>query len=92
MVIAGRVDGTLLVVDSKKTRSEAARSAVEALSKSGTYMLGGVLNKVGTRAGGYYYYYQSGYGEDNSGPPLMSANETNGPQQPQPVRKLGSRN
>ena len=92
MIIAGRVDGTLLIVDSKKTRSEALRSAVEALSKSGTYMLGGVLNKVGTRAGGYYYYYQSGYGEDNSGPPFVeSENPVSDRKSQTTVRKLSQR-
>lgn len=93
IIIASRVDGTLLVVDSKKTRSEAARSAVEALSKSGTHMLGGVLNKVGARAGGYYYYYQSGYGDDAGSPPVIAPEKpvAKRPRQTRP-RRLSERN
>lgn len=64
VVVASRVDGTVLVIDSAKTRSDPVRRAVEALSKSGTRVLGGVLNKLNQRAAGGYYYahyrYQDG--------------------------------
>jgi capsular exopolysaccharide synthesis family protein len=84
MIIAARVDGTVLVVDSKKTRSSALHDAMEALSKSGTHMLGGVLNKAGGRSGGYYYYYQSDYGDDAGDPPIVASER---PRQPI-IRKL----
>lgn len=57
IVLASRVDGTLLVVDSQRTRADALRRAYEALAKSGTHMLGVVLNKLSKRSGSYYYYY-----------------------------------
>jgi polysaccharide biosynthesis transport protein len=63
-IIASKVDGTMLVVDSSRTRSEALRRATEALTKSKTRMLGAVLNKLKQRRGGYYhYYYNSANGE-----------------------------
>jgi capsular exopolysaccharide synthesis family protein len=67
IVLASRVDGTLVVVDTQKTRAGALRQAQESLAKSGTTMLGGILNKLGKNAGSYYYYYYRGYyGDDGS--------------------------
>lgn len=57
IVLASRVDGTLLVVDSQRTRADALRRANDALAKSGTHMLGAVLNKLSKRSGSYYHYY-----------------------------------
>ena len=64
-ILAAKVDGTMLVVDSSKTRSQALRRAKEALTKSKTRLLGAVLNKLKRRGGGYYYYhyYYSADGE-----------------------------
>ena len=62
-ILAAKVDGTMLVVDSSKTRSQALRRAKEALTKSKTRLLGAVLNKLKRRGGGYYYYYYAGDGE-----------------------------
>jgi Mrp family chromosome partitioning ATPase len=56
-IIASKVDGTMLVVDSSKTRAQALRRAREALVKSKTHLLGAVLNKVKRRGNGAYYYY-----------------------------------
>jgi succinoglycan biosynthesis transport protein ExoP len=58
-ILASKVDGTMLVVDSSKTRAQALRRTREALVKSKTHILGAVLNKVKRRGGGggYYYYY-----------------------------------
>jgi capsular exopolysaccharide synthesis family protein len=56
-ILAAKVDGTMLVVDSSKTRSQALRRAKEALTKSKTRLLGAVLNKLKRRGGGYYYYH-----------------------------------
>ena len=56
-ILASKVDGTMLVVDSSKTRAQALRRAKEALAKSKTRLLGAVLNKLKRRGGGHYYYY-----------------------------------
>lgn len=58
-ILASKVDGTMLVVDTSKTRAQALRRAKEALLRSKTHLLGAVLNKVKRRGGGggYYYYY-----------------------------------
>jgi|SRR5579883_2614399 len=60
IIIASRVDGTLLVVDSRRARSESVRRAVIALRKADARILGAVLNKLGRRGGSYYTY--GGYG------------------------------
>jgi capsular exopolysaccharide synthesis family protein len=57
LVLASRVDGTMLVIDSAHTRAEPVRRATEALAKSGTRIIGGVLNNMSKRAGSYYYDY-----------------------------------
>lgn len=56
-ILASKVDGTMLVVDSSKTRPQALRRAKEALTKSKTRLLGAVLNKLKRRGGGYYHYH-----------------------------------
>jgi non-specific protein-tyrosine kinase len=64
IILAGRVDGTMLVVDSNRTRPQAVRRSAAALANSGTRLLGAVLNKVSKRAGGYGYFYgEYGAGE-----------------------------
>ncbi len=56
-ILASKVDGTILVVDSSKTRMQALRRARDALERSKTHVLGAVLNKLKRRGGGGYYYY-----------------------------------
>ncbi|MGA2286185.1 MAG: polysaccharide biosynthesis tyrosine autokinase [Dehalococcoidia bacterium] len=56
-ILASKVDGTMLVVDTSKTRMQALRRTREALDRSKTHLLGAVLNKLKRRTGGYYYYY-----------------------------------
>jgi capsular exopolysaccharide synthesis family protein len=56
-ILAAKVDGTLLVVDSGKTRSQSLRRAKESLTMSKTHLLGAVLNKLKHR-GGVHYYHQ----------------------------------
>jgi capsular exopolysaccharide synthesis family protein len=64
-IIASKVDGTMLVVDSGKTRSPALQRARDTLTRSKTHLLGAVLNKLRRRGGGYYYYhYQYYYSSD----------------------------
>ncbi|MBI2303818.1 MAG: polysaccharide biosynthesis tyrosine autokinase [Chloroflexi bacterium] len=64
-VLAGQVDGTMLVVDAGNTRRGAAQRAKEQLVKVGANLIGSALNKLSSRGGaGYYYYYYYYYSED----------------------------
>lgn len=66
-ILASKVDGTILVVDSGKTRVDALRRAYETLSRSKTRVLGGILNKLSPKGRGYYYYhYYYGTAEDGT--------------------------
>ncbi len=56
-VLTAKVDGTILVVDSGRTRAQALRRATEAVSRSKSRVLGAVLNKLSRRDHGYYGYY-----------------------------------
>ena len=58
-ILGSQVSGTVLVVDSGRTRTDVARRTGEMLRQTGTKMLGVVLNKQTSRRGssGYYYYY-----------------------------------
>src|SRR5262249_22726126 len=61
-ILASRCSGAMLVIDSGKTRTEAARKVVESLRHSQVKILGVVLNRLTSRRGGYYnnyYYYYS---------------------------------
>ena len=61
-ILASRVDATLLVVDSGRTRAGSLQRAKEALGRAKTNLLGVVLNKLAQR-GRDYYYYRSYYGD-----------------------------
>ncbi|RME40877.1 MAG: polysaccharide biosynthesis tyrosine autokinase, partial [Caldilineae bacterium] len=56
-VLAGRVDGVVLVIQAKRTRRDAARHAVQRLQQVGATILGAVLNQSGKGSGYYYSYY-----------------------------------
>ena len=59
-ILGSQCDGTLLVVDAGKTRSDVAKRGKETLDKIGVNLLGVVLNKLSHRRGdGYYDYYYS---------------------------------
>lgn len=60
-VIAGRVDGAIVVAVPGSTRLAALARSVETLAKGSARVLGIVLNKVGERSSGYYYYYHRDY-------------------------------
>jgi Mrp family chromosome partitioning ATPase len=63
-ILASRCSGTVMVVDSGKTRSEIARRAVATLERANGKVVGVILNKMGAKqAAGYYYYY---YGQKNA--------------------------
>jgi non-specific protein-tyrosine kinase len=56
-VLAGKVDGVILVVESGQTRRDMALKAKEQLQQVGAHVLGAALNKLSERTSGYYYYY-----------------------------------
>jgi capsular exopolysaccharide synthesis family protein len=66
-VLSAEVDGTLLVVDSGRTRKGAVRQAREALNRVGANVLGVVVNRLSARSGQYYYYqyYGAYYGRQD---------------------------
>lgn len=74
-ILASITDGTLLVIDSGRTRSAATGRGREALAKVGARVLGVALNRVSARAGNEYVYYDY-YGaqeEDAGAAPDTSA-------------------
>jgi capsular exopolysaccharide synthesis family protein len=58
-VLAGKVDGVLLVVDSRRTRRTTARAACDALVAVGANVMGIVLNRIKPQGADamYMYYY-----------------------------------
>jgi exopolysaccharide transport family protein len=67
-ILAGMVDGTVLVIRAAHTTREQAKAAIEALKKVGSRLYGAVLNAVNIDKESYYYYqyyYYYYYGEDN---------------------------
>jgi capsular exopolysaccharide synthesis family protein len=66
-VLSSRVDGVVLVVDTGHTRAESLTRATETLKRGAAPMLGVVLNRVTSRAGGYYYYHYY-YSPDGTAP------------------------
>ncbi len=55
VVLSARTDGTILVAEVGRTRSEALRQAVQALTQANARIAGAVLNKAKADASGYYY-------------------------------------
>lgn len=55
-VLAGRVDGVLLVNDAGTTRRAMSKRAAEELRRVHAPLLGLVMNRLSTRRGSYYYY------------------------------------
>ena len=67
-VLAAQTDGVLMVVNSGQTRRDIAQRAVETLRGVNARLIGVLLNRVSSRAGGYsYYYYYKGYGYSKNG-------------------------
>lgn len=67
-ILAGMVDGTVLVIRAAQTTREQARAGIDALKKVGSRLYGAVLNAVNIDKESYYYYqyyYYYYYGEDN---------------------------
>jgi capsular exopolysaccharide synthesis family protein len=55
-VLSNRVDGVVLVTYAGQTRRDVARQAVLNLQQAGANLLGGVLNGISKREGGYSYH------------------------------------
>jgi polysaccharide biosynthesis transport protein len=53
VVLAAQVDGVLLVVDARHTRADAVRRASEAIARTGTRLVGAVINNASGRGGGF---------------------------------------
>lgn len=69
-VLAAKVDGVMLVVDTGRTRAQALQRGAEALGRSKTRVLGAILNKLRGRGHGYYsyaYYYYAASGDGKDG-------------------------
>jgi polysaccharide biosynthesis transport protein len=62
-VLAGKVDGVLMVMASGQTRLPMAARTLARVEEVGGNLLGIVINRLTARTGGYYYrHYQHGYG------------------------------
>lgn len=55
-VVSGLVDGVVLVMETGKTRREAAKRGIATLKQVHGNLVGVVLNRMPARGGGYYYY------------------------------------
>jgi polysaccharide biosynthesis transport protein len=62
-LLGGVVDGILMIVDSTRTRRKLVAESFRMLSRTGTPILGGLVNKVAAKRS-RYGYYGYGYGED----------------------------
>ncbi len=76
LVLAGQVDGVVLVVRAEQSTKPAARQAAERLTEAGGRVLGAVLNHWNLRRRGsyeyyhrYQYYYTRGGSEGRKGRP-----------------------
>ena len=68
-VLAGPVDGTLLVANSEKTRGQHAAQTVTTLQKAGAHVLGVILNRTRRSGRGYYAYEPRSYEAQPSSAP-----------------------
>lgn len=62
VIVSGKADGTLLLIDSGSVGVEAAKEAKARLEQAHGHILGVVLNKVDVHGGKYGYGKGSGYG------------------------------
>ncbi len=60
-ILAGQVDGVILVLWSGQSRIDAARQAKEQLNRAGANLIGVVLNRVEMNRHNDYYYYGAYY-------------------------------
>lgn len=64
-VMAAKVDGIVLVIDSTSVRPEMAQKAKDLLVKANGHILGAILNRVEIEEEHAYYYYY--YGSESKG-------------------------
>jgi len=75
-ILAPKVDDTLLVIDSGKTRPAAARRSKEALELAKAHLVGVVLNRLSARARGYHdYYAEDGQRHRRAQQPALNARQ-----------------
>ncbi len=93
-VLARLMDGVLLVVESAKTRQDAARRAAQELAKVNARVLGVVVNRISARLAGSNYYYYDYYrpdAEDGDGEgPRAGRRRFGGRRSPASARPEGS--
>ena len=58
-LLTNRLDGTILVIDARRTRRETALRALDQLQRAGAKLLGGVLNCFHDKMQADYYHYYS---------------------------------
>ena len=66
-IIGTQVQGSLLVLDAKRTTRKMAQMAVEALDQVGAHIVGVAVNRVESSGLGYGYYYQDYYYDEDEG-------------------------
>lgn len=81
LILSALVDGTLLVIDSARSRPQAVRLAVDTLSRAGAHVLGVVLNQLPAGSRSEYAGYYGGYGSDEGAErvPRAAGGSTAGP-------------
>lgn len=72
LVLAARMDGTILVTEAGRTRSDALRDATRMFEHAGSRLIGVALNKVRRAAGGGYGYGYD-YGLERAASPRPTA-------------------
>jgi non-specific protein-tyrosine kinase len=77
VILGSRVDGTILVIDSGRTRVTEARRAVEDLRKGHINVVGGIVNRMTRQSGGYYYYYYHRYYDSDGNRPQRRKKKNN---------------
>ena len=74
-ILASQMDGTVLVIETGRTKKASARRAMQMLTQARATLLGVAYNKISTQeASGYYYQYQSAtpaLGERSERPTLL---------------------
>lgn len=90
LIIAGHVDGVLLVTTAGQTRSKELVRALEELSRTSTPVIGVVLNRVKLEHDRYYYYYYEYYRPDGRPPSSESPARPKVPQLLQAQREAES--
>ena len=78
-ILASKVDGVVMVVDTAMSRADSFQDAMQQIQKAGAPILGYIINKVKTRQLGYghyryRYYYHSYHSENGAEHPIVTTN------------------